>query len=70
MLVARIFSRRWKYIQVGASFLQNISPVKPPQYLQCVNEAYLFERTVSHDEKSLEVISVKSPWLGHVTPDI
>ncbi len=26
--------------------------------------------TVSPDYKCLEVVSVKSPWLGHVTPDI
>jgi hypothetical protein len=30
----------------------------------------LFKGTVSPDYKCLEVISIKSPLLGHVTPDI
>jgi hypothetical protein len=29
-----------------------------------------FKGTVSPDYKCLEVISIKSPLLGHVTPDI
>jgi hypothetical protein len=29
-----------------------------------------FKGTVSPDYKCFEVISIKSPWFGHVTPDI
>ncbi len=36
-----------------------------------INLSFLsFKGTVSPDYKCLEVISIKSPLLGHVTPDI
>ncbi len=34
------------------------------------NRLHTFKGTVSPDYKCLEVISIKSPLLGHVTPDI
>jgi hypothetical protein len=32
--------------------------------------AVLLKETLSPDQKCLAMISIKSPWLGHVTPDI
>ncbi len=37
--------------------------------IACCVSAYI-KGTVSPDYKCLEVISIKSPMLGHVTPDI
>jgi hypothetical protein len=38
--------------------------------LHCLGKKYTFKVTVSPNYKWLEVISVKSPLLGHVTLDI
>jgi hypothetical protein len=36
----------------------------------CIGEYTVLKGTVSPDYKCLDIISIKSPWLGHVTPDI
>ncbi len=46
------------------------SPVVTPLDEEKGRESVRFKGTVSPDYKCLEVISTKSPLLGHVTPDI
>ncbi len=38
--------------------------------LKCSHKVPVFKGTVSPDYKYLEVISIKSPFLEHITPDI
>ncbi len=59
------FVQRPKKSQSWSSSLSSDSPIKYAQAADC-----FFKGTVSQDYKCLEVISIKSPLLGHVTPDI
>ena len=51
-------------------FFSRNSTKKPGKIREESHQRPEFKGTVSPDYKCLEVISIKSPLLGHVTPDI